>query len=418
MNTIGLTSIFKGFQNKYKEYQYAKMLNGYIPIFSQFGDDIYASDVVKNCIRAIANEISKLQPKHIRTDNNDMQITVNSNINKLLRFSPNELMTTKEFLEKITWLWFLDSNCFIYPTFVDIPNNNGGTIRNYTGFYPLRPVLVEFLQDSTDTLFIRFTFSDGGKHTLPYADIIHWRRDFSLNDLMGGDEFGKPDNAPLLKVLKINDTIVQGLDKAVRSSLSIRGILKINTMLDDEKQQQERVKFEQKLKDSESGFMPMDLKGEYMPITTNPVILDKTTLEFVQNKILNNFGVSMPILSGDFTDEQYQAFYEKTLEPMIIGLGQAFSKTLFSRTQLDFGNEVIFYPQNLLFTNTKNKIAVADILGNRGALTDNQLLALFGYPPFEGGDIRHMSLNFINREIADQYQMLNMNKGKGVAKDE
>ena len=59
----------------------------------------------------------------------------------------------------------------------------------------------------------------------------------------------------------------------------------------------------------------------------------------------------------------------------------------------------------MLFTNTKNKIAVADILGNRGALTDNQLLALFGYPPFEGGDIRHMSLNFINRDIADSYQM-------------
>ena len=78
------------------------------------------------------------------------------------------------------------------------------------------------------------------------------------------------------------------------------------------------------------------------------------------------------------------------------------------------GNEVIFYSQQLLFTNTKNKIAVGDILGNRGALlTDNQLLALFGYPPFEGGDIRHMSLNYINRDLADSYQMSKFKKKVG-----
>ena len=97
---------------------------------------------------------------------------------------------------------------------------------------------------------------------------------------------------------------------------------------------------------------------------------------------------------------------------MIISLEQAFTKTLYTERELDMGNKVIFYPQKLLFTNTKNKIAVADILGNRGALTDNQLLALFGYPPFEDGDKRHMSLNFVNREIADRYQL--EKSGKGV----
>jgi len=106
------------------------------------------------------------------------------------------------------------------------------------------------------------------------------------------------------------------------------------------------------------------------------------------------------------------------LEPDVIGLGQAFSKALFTIEELEAGNEVIFYGQKLLFTNTKNKIAVADILGNRGALTDNQLLELFGYPPFDGGNARHMSLNFINREIADQYQMNNYNKAKGVSEGE
>ncbi len=402
---MGLINILGGFKNKYKEYQYAKMMNGATPVFSQFGEDVYASDVVKNCVRCIASDISKLQPKHIRTIGENKQQTIKSSINRLLRFSPNPLMTTSEFLEKCVWLRETTYNCFIYPAYISLEDGK----KIYTGFYPLRPVSVDFLEDNNGVIFIKLTFANGDDYTLPYSDIIHWRKDFSLNDFMGGDANGQVNNEHILKVLKINHTILEGLDKAVKASLTINGIMKVNTLLDDEKQEKERKRFEEKLRASDSGIIAMDLKGEYIPINrSTPAIIDKGTLEFVQSKILNNYGVSVPILTGDFTDEQYQAFYEKTLEPMINSLGQAFSKTLFTDRELDTGNEVIFYPQKLLFTNTKNKIAVADILGTRGALTDNQLLELFGYPPFDGGDVRNKSLNFINRDIADQYQLANL----------
>lgn len=413
---MSLKNIFKSYKEKKILKQYAKMLNGGIPVFSQFGNDIYSSDIVNSCIRSIATEMGKLQPKHIRVTNG-IQTNVNSSINRLLKFGPNEFMTTKDFLEKCTWIYEKKYNCFIYPKYElkDVP---GGTTRYYTGFYPLNPIEVDFLEDIEGKLYIKFYFANGDDYTMPYKDIIHWRKDFSDNDLMGGDENGNPKTQDILKVLKTNHTITEGLEKAVKSSLSIRGILRINTLLDDEKQEAERKEFEQKLSNSQSGILPMDLKGEYVPLNVNPTVIDKNTLEFVERKILNHYGVSLPIINGDFTDEQYQAFYEKKLEINIIGLNQAFSKTLFTDRELDHGNEVIFYGQKLLFTNTKNKIAVADILGNRGALTDNELLELFGYPPFEGGDKRHMSLNFIDRDIAGQYQMNKFDKGKGVKNDE
>jgi hypothetical protein len=216
---------------------------------------------------------------------------------------------------------------------------------------------------------------------------------------------GQPDNAALLKVLSINDTVLQGLEKAIKTTLTMRGILKINTMLDDEKQQAERDRLNNAISTGTTGIVALDLKGEYIPLNPDPKIIDKDTLDFLQSKVLNYYGVSVPILTGDFTDEQYQAFYEKTLEPIIIGLGQAFSKTVFTQRELDVGNEIVFYPQMLLFTNTKNKIAVADILGNRGAVTNNELLALFGYPPYEGGNVRNMSLNYIDVAISNEYQM-------------
>lgn len=388
-----------------KEMQQVRLLDGYSPIFSQFGQNVYASDVVQMCIDIIATECSKLRPQHIRTDRNGMQTAVNSSVNRLFKFAPNELMTTRDFIEKIIWLLYMNYNAFIYPTYEVKTNRRGNTYRNYTGFYPLNPTQVTFLQDITGKLFVELGFANGDKFILAYSNVIHLRKKFSVNDVMGGGMDGQPDNKALLKVLQINDTVLQGLEKAIKTSLTVRGIIKMNTMLDDEKQEAERRRFEERMASSKSGILPIDLKGDYIDLKPDPKIIDKDTLEFLENKILYYYGVSVPILSGDFTDEQYQAFYEKTLEPLVISLGQAFSKCIFSHRELEVGNEIVFYPQKLLFTNTKNKIAVADILGNRGALTNNQLLELFGYPPYEGGDERYMSLNYIDVQLASEYQM-------------
>ena len=97
---------------------------------------------------------------------------------------------------------------------------------------------------------------------------------------------------------------------------------------------------------------------------------------------------------------------------MIISLGRCFSATLFTENELEFGNEIIFYNQGLVYTSMANKIAAVDILSSRGTFTDNQILSVFGYPPFEGGNKRKQSLNYINAELADSYQM----NGKGSDK--
>ena len=43
--------------SKVKNTKYADVMTGQVPIFSQFGRDIYVSDVVQQAIECIANEI-------------------------------------------------------------------------------------------------------------------------------------------------------------------------------------------------------------------------------------------------------------------------------------------------------------------------------------------------------------------------
>lgn len=396
-----------------KRLTYAKMLDGSTPIFTRFGQNVYASDVVQMCIDRIATETAKLQPKHIRIKADDSQEIPKNSLNRLFKFGPNELMTTSDFLEKVTWLLYLNYNTFIYPKW-EISIESGKATRDCKGLYPLNPIQATFLQDPAQRLFVEFTFANGQKSILPYSDVIHLRKRFSQNDIMGGGVNGQPDNQALLKVLEINDTVLQGLGKAVKTSLSVRGIIKLNTMVDDEEQRKERARFERLIDSGETGIMPVDIKGEYIDLKPDPKLLDKETLEFLQNKILYHYGVSIPILSGKFTDEDYQAFYESTLERQVIGLGQAFTKCLFTENELNHGNEIVFYHRDMMYLSTKTKLELLKTAGEQGLLTDDQKLRILGYPPLSNGEgnRRTISLNFVSTDIADEYQLTKAKSGK------
>ena len=403
-----LQSLFNNNQSN-KSLQHAKMLDGSYPAFSQFGKNIYVSDIVQNCIDIIATECSKLQPKHIFTNSQGLQQIPKSSINRLFKFAPNELMTTSEFIEKTIWLLFMNYNVFIYPTCDTYIDNNGNQQSYYTGFYPLNPSQVDFLQDPNGIMYVKFYFSNGQNYTLPYNDVIHIRKKFSINDMMGGGRNGQPDNTALLKVLEINDTSLQGIGNAIKSSLAIRGILKINTMMDDAGQKAERKRLDDSIATGESGIVALDLKGDYIPLAVDPKLIDKDTMQFLQDKVLNWYHVSLAILSGKYNDEEYQAFYEQALEPILTRLGQAFSKCMFSQRELDVGNEIVFYQKDMMYLSTKSKLDLLNIAGAQGLLTDDQKLAVLGNPPLADGtgNRRTISLNYVDTNIATQYQLNN-----------
>lgn len=399
-----LQSLFNKSTSK-QNMQYAKMLSGQMPIFSQYGQNIYYSDVVQMCIDRIATEMSKLQPKHIYVNGQGLQTIPNSSINGLFKFAPNELMTMSEFIEKCIWQLFMNYNLFILPIYDTYTAPNGNTSRVYTALYPLNPLVAEFLQDATGTFYAKLTFSNGENYTILYSDLIHIRKKFSINDFMGGGADGQPDNTALLKTLDINDTVLDGLGKAIKTSLTVRGVVKINTMIDDDAAKAEIAKLESAIDNGTSGILPLDLKGDYTPLDINPKIIDKDTMDFLQNKILNWYGVSIPILSGEYSDDQYNAFYESTLEPIIIRLGQAFSNAMFSTREQQVGNSIAFYPKDMQFLSMNSKLNLIKIAGEQGLMTINEKLAILGMPPIDGGDVRTISLNHVDTNIANEYQL-------------
>lgn len=402
---MGFLDLFK--IKKEKGLKYAPTMNGNLPFFSPFGDSIYASDIIVQSIRCKANEFKKLDARHITLVDGAKTTVTDSSVAKVLK-RPNEYMTMADFLEKITILLELNKNVFIYPQYYI---TNGGK-KFYTGLYPLKPSNVEYLANDKQELFIKMRFANGYEAILPNSDIIHWRKDYGVNDYFGGGMFGGNDDAGLLTMLKRYDQLTQSIAKALEVSCQINGLVKYNTYHGDEQLEASKEKFEEDLKNNQSGILFTDLSTEYTHLPRDVKIVDKDTLDFFYKTILRANGTSLAILDGDYTKAQKEAYYEHALEADIKGLGQAMSRVMFTDREESFGNEIVFYPNDINFMSMENKIAFSQIAMPSGSLMKDEFRALFGFPPLPDGQGQVIAQGYNNLLDENNQNKLQNNKTK------
>lgn len=393
------------FRRPPKNTKQAPTLDGGWPFYSQMGTDIYASDVVQQALKCIVDEIKKLNPSHVRYKDSD-PAPVRGNVQDVLN-QPNSIMTSSEFLEKVTWLLLLNYNAFIIPDFYTWTDENTGAERRYlNALYPINPMQVDFIEDASGKLFVQFWFLNGERTTIAYEDLIHIRYNYSVNPYMGGNLCGQPDHRALMDTLELNKELLHGVAKALKSSYAVNGVLKYNTLMDNGMAFENLKKLTDSLRSGTSSILPVDLKADFTPIQRNPHLVDKDTLAFIDGKILRNFGVPLCILEGDYTKDQYEAFYQKTLEPLILSISQALTKKIFTERERAFGNRIELYPKALIFLSISQTLEMINALAPTGALYENEkrtALGLQPLPELEGK--RFMSLNWIDANNADQYQI-------------
>ena len=364
---------------------------GNSPFYSSFGDSVYASDIVVQSIRCKANEFKKLQPRHIRNTGGNQTVVTDSSVARVLQ-RPNAWMTQADFLEKITILRELNKNVFIYPEYYI---TKGGE-KFYTALYPLKPIQAQYLVDNGGSLFINLSFANGYETTLRADGVIHWRKDYGVDDYFGGSAFGGNDNAGLLTMLKRYDQLTQSIAKALECSCQINGIVKYNSYLDDDATKAAREEFEANLKANKSGILFADLKTGYTHLPRDVKLVDAETLKFFYDTILRANGTPLCILNGDYTKAQKEAYYEHALESDIKSLGQAMSKIMFSDREFSFGNEIVFYPNSIEFMSMENKISALQTGLPAGIFTKNEARELLGYAPVDGGDVMPRGYNEVD----------------------
>lgn len=348
-----------------------RVLSGYTPIFTPWSDKPYEADVVRAAVDAIARNAAKLKPKHIRRVNGQID-HVGGQIEKLLTVRPNPNMNAYDFIYRMVTTREIDNNAFAYPVW-DGPN--------LVAIWPVNCVMAEFVEDQSRNIYVKFYFADGGQVVLPYSEVIHLRRHYYSNDLLG--ETNQAINATLSAVHTTNE----GLGQAVKTSAHIRGILKYQGMLKDSDIKANRDRFinEYMTVQNNGGVAALDSKAEYIELKNQPLMVNADQMKELRDSVLRYWGVSEAIVEGDYDEDQWNAFYESTIEPLAVQMSLEFTSKLFTNRERGHGNEIVFEANRLQYASVTTKLNLMQMV-DRGALTPNEWREAFNLAPVEGGD--------------------------------
>lgn len=383
----------KNQQNKNITQTQFQLLSGWNTQFSTLPEGTYNSKVARQVIDRIATHCAKLVPKHIQ---GNITNNIKGDINFLLSNQPNPLMNTFDFIYRVISLLYTDCNAFVF-----IAKDKTGFI---TGFYPVLATTYELLQSVDGTMYLQFDFVNGQTYTIPYLELIHLRLFYNRNDIFG------MSNSVLQTDLNTANTVTEGIDKAIKTTSNLKGILQYeNSMLKEKDLKSNKENFVKDFlnMDNEGGIAALDAKAKFEPVNLKPITLDNEQLKQVNYNIFDYFGVSEKIIDNSFTEEEWNAFYEGIIEARAIQMSYAFTNKIFKRQSIKDGHKIVFTANRLQYASLKTKTELLRVVAPWSMIKVDEGREILDLAPLGGeeGNRILQSLNNIDSSIANKYQV-------------
>lgn len=369
-----------------------ELVEGYKATFTPYKGDFHNDPDILACVDAIARNGAKMHPRHIRNyfskeENREKLENVRGNLYKILAKQPNELQNAYKFYYDIITNLELYNNAFVY-----IQRDDNFKI---TGLYPLEYKDCKFYEYE-DKVFIQFKFGRSKSRYVSYNDCIHLTRFVGEDGLFGGSSL------PIRKVLDIKHILDEGIINAIKTTQSIKGVLKsTKALLKPEDVKKMRDQFVEDFINSrkdKSGIGGLDATTEFTPVKIEPQTATDSQVKSIDNKILSYFGINEKIIQSSYSEDEWNAFYESVLEPIGLQMSLEFSNKLFTPTEKNFGNEILFESNRLQYASNKTKIELIRYASN--ILTVNEQREVFNLAPIEGGDVFMIDQNHeINESV-------------------
>lgn len=356
--------------------------------FFCFDGKLYESDIVRACIRPKVKAIGKLVGKHIRDDPKAGGLKVNPDANiRFLLSEPNPYMTGQQMQEKVANQLCLNNNAFILV----VRDENGKPMQ----LYPVPCVSVEAKYNDSGELFLKFLYGNGKTGVFRYSDIIHLRQDYNDNDIFGTSPL--PVLAPLMNLI---GTMDQGIVNAIRNSNVIRWLISFRQSMRDEdvkKYVQNFVDNYLAIESTTFGAAGIDSKADIQRIEPKDYVPNALQTEKVVDRLYSYWGTNKKIVQSSYTEDEWTAYYESEIEPVVVQMYQTYTVALFSRKERGYGNRIVFEANNLQCASLTTKLAFQAMV-DRGAMTPNEWRGTMNLAPIEGGDkpIRRLDTQVVN----------------------
>ena len=371
-----------------------RFLDGNEAKFTAYKGDLINDPDVRACVDAIARNGAKMHPRHIRNSNGEFE-NLKGRTYKLLAKKPNELQNAYQFYYQVIANLELYNDSIVYVQ-RDLKSNR------VTGLYPL-----DFsegkLYEYQGKLFVRFKFGTSKERYVPYDDCIHLTRFIGKDGVFGGT------TTPIIKTLSMKHVLDEGIVNAIKTTSSIKGLLKSTKALlkpeDVKKMRDQFVDDFISYQNNKSGIGGLDATTDFIPVKIEPTTANETQIKEINDKVLAYFGINQNILQSSYNENEWNAFYESVLEPIGLQMSLEFTNKIFTPTELEFGNEIIFESNRLQYASNTTKIDLIRYASN--IMTINEQREVFNLAPIENGDVFMIDQNHtVNEEVGN-------NEGEG-----
>jgi len=345
-----------------------------------WNENVYKSDIVMSAIRPYVHAIGKAVAKHImETVHEDGSRDIKVNPEPYIRFlleEPNPYTTGQKFREQMAASLKINNHAFA----LIVRDENGLP----TATYFMNATMAQAKYDAAGNLSIRFYFLDGKTLLVPYADLIHLRGDMNI----GGDFFGGSKVDLLLPLMELIGTIDRGVIKSIKNSGVIRWLLKFSNSIRPEDLETNAARFSKQFlgADSGTGVAAVDSKAEAIQINPQDHAPNTIQADRTINRFYAALNTNKKIVTSEFTEDEWNAYYESEVEPDIIQMGDEYTRKLFSRKKRSYGNYIVFESSNLSTASMATKLALKEMV-DRGAMSPNEWRATFNMAPAPGGDV-------------------------------
>lgn len=356
-------------QERYTEF---KLLDGSKAVFTPYRGEFDRDPDVLTCIDAIARNGAKMHPRHIRNFDGKMD-TLKGKTYRLLAKQPNEIQNAYQFYYQVIATLELYNDAFIY-----IKRDKD---LNIEALYPLTFNEGKYYEWN-DKLYLRFKFGRNDDKYVPMDSCIHLTRFIGENGLFGGS------TRPIVKTLSMKHILDEGIINAIKTTASIRGIVKSTKALlkpEDVKKMRDQFVKDFITEGDGTGVGGLDATTEFTPVHITPTTASEAQIKEIDDKVLSYFGINKNILQSNYSENEWNAFYESVLEPIGLQMSLEFTNKIFTPTQKYFGNEILFESNRLQYASNNTKIELIRYASN--IMTVNEQREVFNLAPIEGGDI-------------------------------
>lgn len=344
---------------------YFKTLTAYQPVYTTYRGGLYEMALTRAAIAAFARHCSKLHLEIVGDFRPELA--------PVLGQQPNPWMDASKFIARLATIYQVQNNAFIVPV-----EDAAGRL---VGYYPVLPQQTS-IREYGGAPYLQYEFWGGQRAAVELS------RAGLLTQHQYEDDFFGADNRPMLPTLQVMQTQDEGIVNGIKNATTIRFLARLAANLKQKDIDAERKRFaKDNLEGNNTGVMMFDSKyADVKQIESTALVVNPKQQELIRENVFEYFGTNEKILTNTYTEDEWNAYYEGSIEPFAIQLSLVLTAMTFTPAEIAQGAGIIATANRLQYASNNTKLNIVTQLFDRGFLTHNMGLEIFNMPPVEDGD--------------------------------